>query len=106
MTWVYQRSIYDPIQKGGVTLTPIEVRQNQAASQTILDIQIIEGVTGIELVLDYIATIYEPKSMERFARLMIRIVERIVAAATEGGSGDIGALIDDALGVEKDLKEP
>lgn len=94
---LYQRSIYDPIQKGGVTLTPIEVRQNQAASQTILDIQIIEGVTGIELVLDYIATIYEPESMERFARLMIRIVERIVAAATEGGSGDIGALIDRAL---------
>ena len=99
---LYQRSIYDPIQKGGVTLTPIEVLQNRAASQTILDIQIIEGVTGIELELDYAATVYEPESMQRFARLLLGIVGRIVATATEGGSGDMGTLIHRALRAEKD----
>ena len=43
------------------------MRQNQAASQTILDMEVLDGSDGLQLMIDFSASWYDEKSMERFA---------------------------------------
>lgn len=93
---LYQHSLSDPIYIGDVRMTPIEIRHNRDASQTVLDIKIIEGEEGLELGFDYISTLYERDSMERFGKLFIWIAHEIVRTVLEDGNRDLKEILEQA----------
>ena len=93
---LYQRRIYDPITIAGETLTGIEIRQNRDASQTVLDIMILDRAEGLTLRLDYIATLYERASMERFGKRLAWMCREITRAVTEQKDTGIASLMERA----------
>ena len=56
----------------------IDIRQNQAASQTILDMEILDGADGLELMIDYISSLYEDETMERFKDVFVKVAHGLV----------------------------
>ena len=70
---LYQRDIRDMNGLDGFDAETLEVRQNQAASQTILDMEILDGEEGLQLMIDYAASRYNDESMEKYKDLFIRI---------------------------------
>ena len=59
-------------------IVAVDIRQKQAASQTILDMQILDGKSGLALVLDYAASRYEKESMEKYQSIFIKIAQKLV----------------------------
>ena len=64
---LYQQDLRDTQSLADAGLEVVDVRQNQAASQTILDMEILDGSDGLQLMIDFSASWYETKSMEIFA---------------------------------------
>ena len=66
---LYQQDLRDTdfLEAAGIEL--MDVRQNQAASQTILDMEILDGSDGLQLMIDFSASWYNEKSIEKFARI-------------------------------------
>ena len=80
---LYQRDLRDVGDFGGLSVEQIEVRQNKAASQTVLDIQILDGEDGLQYVFDYAASRYEQETMSAFQALYKRVVAAIVNASSD-----------------------
>lgn len=76
---LYQMDIRSSESLGGFQVEMLDVRQNQAASQTILDIQILDSASGLELMIDYAASRYTKESMETFRDLLVRITQELVS---------------------------
>ena len=55
-----------------------DIRQNQAASQTILDMEILDGKDGLALMMDYTASVYDDESMDHFKDIFIRVAQGLV----------------------------
>ena len=81
---LYQRDLRDVGDFGGLTVEEIEIQQNKAASQTVLDIQILDGEAGLQYVFDYAASRYKKETMSEFQNLFKRVIATIVNANTEG----------------------
>jgi hypothetical protein len=75
---LYQRDLRDASDFGGISVEPVEILQNKAASQTVLDIQILDGEDGLQYVFDYAASRYEQATMLAFQQLFKRVVATIV----------------------------
>ena len=54
------------------------VRQNQAASQTILDMEILDGADGLELMVDFAASRYNEASIEKFKDIYVKLAQALV----------------------------
>jgi hypothetical protein len=80
---LYQRDLRDVGEFGGLTVEEIEIRQNKAASQSVLDIQILDGEDGLEYVFDYAASRYKKETMSEFQNLFKRVIAAIVNANTD-----------------------
>ena len=76
---LYQQDIRDMKGLEGFDITPVDVRQNQAASQTILDMEILDGEDGLELMIDFAASRYEEASIEKFKDIFVKIAQSIVS---------------------------
>lgn len=84
---LYQRDLRDVSDFGGISVEPVEILQNKAASQTVLDIQILDGEEGLKYVFDYAASRYKTETMIAFQNLFKRIIAEIVNHVnTEGYS--------------------
>ena len=81
---LYQRDLRDVGDFGGLTVEEVEIRQNKAASQALLDIQILEGEDGLQYVFDYAASRYKRETMSEFQNLFKRVIATIVNASTDG----------------------
>ena len=81
---LYQRDLRDVGDFGGLNVEQMEIRQNKAASQSVLDIQILDGEAGLQYVFDYAASRYEQETMSGFLNLYKRVVASIINASTEG----------------------
>ena len=81
---LYQRDLRDVGDFGGLSVEQVDIRQNKAASQTVLDIQILDGEDGLQYVFDYAASRYEQETMVKFQALYKRVVAAIVNANTDG----------------------
>ena len=90
---LYQRSVYDPVRFGDGTLQPVEMTRNEDASQTLLDIQIIENETGIVLELDYMAPVYEETSIARFGKLLQKTAAALCSLAGQDTRGTLRDLM-------------
>lgn len=75
---LYQQDIRD-MDSGGMSVENIDIRQNQAASQTILDMEILDGSEGLVLMIDYAASRYNDESMERFRDIFVRTARKLVS---------------------------
>ncbi|MBR1833008.1 MAG: AMP-binding protein [Ruminiclostridium sp.] len=83
---LYQRDIRDMSEIKSLGIETVDIRQNQAASQTILDMEILDGEGGLELMIDYAASRYNDESIQKFSRLFVNTAK---ALAKCGGEPDI-----------------
>ena len=75
---LYQQDIRDMGGLEGFDIKNIDVRQNQAASQTILDIEVLDGADGLQLMIDFAASQYEEESIEKFKDIYVKIAQTMV----------------------------
>ena len=75
---LYQQDIRDMGGGDGFDIETVEVRQNQAASQTILDMEILDGEDGLQLMIDYAASRYDDASIEKFKDIYIKLAQIMV----------------------------
>ena len=61
----------------------MDLRQNQAASQTILDMEILDGADGLQLMIDYAASRYEESSIENFRNTYARVANLLATNRTQ-----------------------
>jgi acyl-coenzyme A synthetase/AMP-(fatty) acid ligase len=80
---LYQRDLRDIGDFGGLDVEQIDIRQNKAASQAVLDIQILDGEDGLQYVFDYAASRYKEDTMSEFQKLFKRIIAAIINANTD-----------------------
>jgi non-ribosomal peptide synthetase component F len=83
---LYQQDIRDMGDLDGLDIETIDIRQNQAASQTILDMEILDGEDGLVLMIDYTASLYDDNSMENFKDVFINVAHGLVS---ENSQADI-----------------
>ena len=75
---LYQRDIRDMGGLDGMNVETIDIRQNQAASQTILDMEIRDGADGLILMIDYTASRYDDESMNAYKDTYLRVAQGLV----------------------------
>lgn len=75
---LYQQDIRDMGGMDGMNIETIDIRQNQAASQTILDMEILDGSDGLTLMIDYAASRYDDSSIEKFKDIFVKVAQAIV----------------------------
>ncbi len=80
---LYQQDIRDMSGAGGMNIETISIRQNQAASQTILDMEILDGSDGLVLMIDYAASRYKQESIERFRDIFVKVAQSLVTHTSQ-----------------------
>ncbi|MCR5505429.1 MAG: AMP-binding protein [Bacilli bacterium] len=75
---LYQQDIRDMSGQNGMDIETVDIRQNQAASQTILDMEILDGKEGLILMIDYAASRYNQESMEKFRDIFVNTAHALV----------------------------
>ena len=75
---LYQRDIRDMGGMDGFGVELVDIRQNQAASQTILDMEILDGADGLTLMIDFAASRYTEASMEHFKDIFVKLAQALV----------------------------
>lgn len=83
---LYQRDIRDTDEADAFGIHSMDLRQNQAAAENILDIQILDGADGLQLAIDFAASRYEESSIERFRDIYVKIAQ---AMATHNSQQDV-----------------
>ncbi len=69
-----------------MNIETVDIRQNQAASQTILDMEILDGTDGLILMIDYAASRYNESTIERFRDLYVKTAQSL---ATHNSQQDV-----------------
>ena len=80
------------IRGGGVgseMFEQVDIRQNQAASQTIMDTEIIDGADGVSYAIHYAASRYEKSTVQAFEAIFRKVV-RLLASHLEQGAFTFG----------------
>ena len=75
---LYQQDIRD---MGGLeefNVEMVDIRQNQAASQTVLDMEILDGAGELTLMIDFAASLYTEESMEKFRDIYVKLAQALV----------------------------
>ena len=75
---LYQQDIRDMGEAADFNIETVDIRQNQAASQTILDMEVLDGSDGLQLMIDFAASRYQEESIERFRDLFVKIAQALV----------------------------
>ena len=80
---LYQQDIRDMDSYG---IETVDIRQNQAASQSVLDVEILDGSDGLQMMIDYTSSLYDDENIERFKDIYIRTAH---ALATHNSQEDV-----------------
>ena len=75
---LYQQDIRDMDGLGGMNVETVDIRQNQAASQTVLDMEVLDGADGLILMIDYTASLYDDESMDKFKDIFVQVAQGLV----------------------------
>ena len=75
---LYQQDIRDMGGMDGFDVEMVDIRQNQAASQTILDMEILDGSSGLTLMIDFAASRYTEASIEQFKNIYVKLAQALV----------------------------
>lgn len=103
---LYQQDIRDKHGMEGVDAEILDVRQNQAASQTILDIEILDGQDGLMLRITFAASWYRELSIQIFKDIYVAIAHLMVnhSDIADISIGDIKARLQDRSHLLRGLK--
>ena len=82
---LYQRDIREADEFDGMNAKKVEIAHNNAAAQSVLDIQILDKEDGLQYVFDYSASRYKQETMSEFQNLFKRVVSAIVNNANTDG---------------------
>ena len=80
---LYQQDIRDGGDLEDMNIEMITVRQNQAASQALMDIQILDGEDGLETMIDYAASRYDEESIVKFKDIFMKITQLLLHHTTQ-----------------------
>ena len=86
---LYQKDMRDMSEIRSLGIETLDIRQNQAASQTILDMEILDGEEGLQLMIDYAASRYNDESIKRFAELFVKTVRTLLRNGTDITVGEL-----------------
>ena len=75
---IYQRDIREGDDFSEINMERVKIAQNDAAAQSVLDIQILDGEDGLQYVFDYAAGRYELETMTEFQNLFRSVIAAIV----------------------------
>ena len=75
---LYQRDIREADDFDGMNVNKVEIAHNNAAAQSVLDIQILDNEDGLQYVFDYAVGRYKQETMSEFQNLFKRVVAAIV----------------------------
>jgi hypothetical protein len=64
---------------GLLNVNLMDIRQNQAASQTIMDMQILDGSEGPKLMIGYSASRYEESSIRNYRDVFTKVTRELVS---------------------------
>ena len=78
---LYQGDLFDLDIFGGMNVEMVDICQNNAAAQTVLDIHILDGKDGLKYKFDYAASRYKEESMYAFRDLLKAVVSAMVRNA-------------------------
>ena len=81
--FLYQSDIHDG-GAAGAMFEQVEIRQNNAASQTILDAEILDGKDGLQLALHYAASRYDESTVADFAAVFRKVVAELSSHLEQG----------------------
>ncbi len=81
---LYQSNMRDGSEIDALGIELVEVRQNHGASQTTLDMQILDGKNGLGLAFDYAASRYEESSMQNYQNLFVRVTKYLIDISSHG----------------------
>lgn len=80
LCFLYQQGLRDSAGgQGDFEIEEVEIRHNRSASENILDVELLDGEDGLELMLEYNASCYKSESMERFRDIFIAVTETLLA---------------------------
>lgn len=82
---LYQQDIRDMSEIKSLGIETVDIRQNQAASQTILDMEILDGADGLQLMIDYAASRYDDSSIERFKDILVNTAQMLLKNGSQTG---------------------
>ena len=90
---LYQQDIRDMTEIRTLGIETVDIRQNQAASQTILDMEILDGEEGLKLMIDYAASRYNDESIRKFAGLFVSTVKTLIKSGSDITVGELKEMI-------------
>jgi hypothetical protein len=93
---LYQSDIRDA-GPAGMAFEQIDIRQNHAASQSLMDLEVLDGKSGLKFSIHYASSRYESATMETFADIFVKVF-RILAAHTEQRSLTFGMIREQVMG--------
>ena len=64
-------------------LGEVEIKQNKAASQAVLDVEIRNTAEGMMCVLEYASSRYEKASMEKYAKYLEAVIKLLIATVDD-----------------------
>lgn len=82
---LYQRDIRDIGGLAGMKIEAVDIHQNKAASENILDMQVLDSDLGLRLCFDYTASNYQEESIRRFQGLFIEVTKLLLAHSDQAG---------------------
>ena len=88
------------IRGGGVgseVFEQVDIRQNQAASQAIMDTEVIDGADGVNYAIHYAASRYEKSTVQAFEGIFRKVVV-LLASHHEQGAFTFGDIREAVLG--------
>lgn len=82
LCFLYQEDLRDSAEgMEEFNVEEVEIRRNKSASENILDIELLDGRDGLELMLEYNASCYTQGSMERYKNIFIATTEVLLSLA-------------------------
>lgn len=92
---LYQGDLHEYHDGGSLVTGVRELPLPSVASNNTLDVQILDGQDAFGVLLDYNASVYEQRSMERFGRIFRRICARFLRQ--NPNTATVGDVLRDAL---------
>lgn len=82
LCFLYQENLRDNAEgMDNFRIEEVEMRRNRSASENILDVELLDGKDGLELMMEYNASCYDESSMELFRDIYLATATTLLSLA-------------------------
>ena len=93
LCFLYQEDLRDNAEgMDDFKIEEVEMRRNRSASENILDIELLDGKEGLELMMEYNASCYDLKSMKHYRDIFLAATEALLSLADDENATVIQAI--------------